>query len=327
MRNDSTERLGVVEVEKLFLQFNWIPRTVFQTDVGIDMTVEICKNGNPIGKFIGVQIKSGDSYFKEKSENTIIFRSNETHINYWLNNSLPILIVLHDLKTSLTIWEVVNRHTVESTGKTFKIKIPLSNTLEKKFADKIERLTEKSPLLNSFQKLILDRPIIGLIAKGEKVVVELRMWIKKPNKKADITIYHVLNDDEISESKEGFFEKIFNDEEILEQKKLTEFTTEGITGYQSLYYFYNWADFKLDESFYESFTDYDDDNMPGYKLVFLEDRFRNYKLPVIPYHIDGNLARYRLRMSLNEYGYSIINFFDYLIGNKQLKIKFDKKYS
>ena len=68
MRHNSTERLGVVEVEKLFLQFNWIPRTVFQTDVGIDMTVEICENNNPIGKFIGVQIKSGESYFEEHSD-------------------------------------------------------------------------------------------------------------------------------------------------------------------------------------------------------------------------------------------------------------------
>lgn len=102
MRYSSTERLGVVEVEKLFLQFNWIPRTIFQTDVGIDMTVEICRNGNPTGQFIGVQIKSGESYFKEKSGNSIVFRSDKTHIDYWINNSLPIIIVLHNIVTILT---------------------------------------------------------------------------------------------------------------------------------------------------------------------------------------------------------------------------------
>lgn len=322
MRYSSTERLGVVEVEKLFLQFNWIPRTIFQTDVGIDMTVEICRNGNPTGQFIGVQIKSGESYFKEKSGNSIVFRSDKTHIDYWINNSLPIIIVLHNIVTELTIWQVVNKQTVEFSGKTFKINIPLTNTLESKYASTIEKLTEKSPLLNNFQKLLMDKPIINLLAKGDKVVVELGMWINKSSGRADIKVFHVLNDSEFEEFEEEDYYRGDDEENDIEQELLEEFSAMGVHSYQSLYYFYKWANFKLDESFYETFSDYDEDEMPGYKLVFIDDRFRGYKLPVIPYHNNGEVAYYRLVMSLNEFGNSILEFFDYLEGNKQLVLNF-----
>ena len=48
-RFTNTERLGVNKVESIFLKdFEWIPRTIFQSDVGIDMTVEVAKNGKPL---------------------------------------------------------------------------------------------------------------------------------------------------------------------------------------------------------------------------------------------------------------------------------------
>lgn len=309
-RYDSTERLGVSEVEKIFLQFNWIPRNIFQTDVGLDMTVEICKNGNPIGKFIGVQIKTGDSYFSEKSGEFIIFRSDKTHIDYWINNSLPVLIVLHNLSTGTTIWQVINKHTIESTGKNFKIKIPLTNVLKKADADVIEKLTETPILLTKFQKLLLDKPIIDKLIKGKKVVVAIDMWINKTRGKADIKVFHVKKDKDLDEDIE------------LKQILLEEYSVTGVNSYQSLYYFYPWADFTLDESFYETFSDYDEDEMPGYKLVFMDDRFHGYKLPTIPYHSNGEVSSYRLIMSLNDYGHSFIDFYNYTVGNRQLEIKF-----
>jgi hypothetical protein len=321
-RYSSTERLGVTEVEKIFLQFNWIPRTIFQTDVGIDMTVEICKNGDPVGKFVGVQIKTGESYFKEKQSNFIIFRTDRTHIDYWINNSLPIIIVLHNNLTNITIWQAINKQTVESTGENFKIRVPISNSLDFKSIDAIEKLTETSPLLNKFQKLLLDKPIIDKLIWGEKVVVDLKKWINKSSGKADIKIYHAKY---VSDFDEDSDEEIEEDDKEVELVLLTEYTAIGIQSYQSLYYFYPWANFKIDESFYESFSDYNEDEEPGYKLVFHDDRFHGYKLPIIPYHSNGEISSYRLVISLNDYGHSFVDFYDFVIGNKQLRIKFDKK--
>lgn len=134
---------------------------------------------------------------------------------------------------------------------------------------------------------------------------------KKTSGKADIKVYHVINDKNIEEGIE------------LKQIELSKYTATGIHSYLSLYYFYPWADFKLDESFYETFSDYNEDEMPGYKLVFIDDRFHGYKFPIIPYHSNGGISIYRLIMSLNDYGRSFIDFFDYTNGNKQLTIKFD----
>jgi len=321
-RFNPTERIGVTKVEELFLQFNWIPRIVFQSDVGIDMFVEICTNGNPIGKFIGVQIKSGKSYFEEKSGDSIIFRSDKIHIDYWINNSLPILIVLHNIEENLTIWQVVNKQTVEPTGKNFKIRVPLSNTLERKFVQTIESLTGNSPILNNFQKLLLARPIIDLLVKNEKIVVDLGLWVNKSSGKADVKIYHIVSEtnDETDEEDEIFFDDDNKDkQEIL----LEEYTAFGVHSYQSLHYFYKWADFILDEEFYEEFSDYDEDEMPGYKTVFIEEKFHDYKLPNIPYHNCGEVASYRFIMQLNDYGRLIVDFFDCLENKKQLSLKFD----
>jgi len=306
----STERLGVNEVEKLFLEFNWIPRTISQTDVGLDMLVEICESGNAKGKFIAVQIKSGISFFNEKKGNNIVYRLDENHADYWLENSIPVIIVLHNLETKLTIWQSVNKNTIVKTGKNYKILIPLSNTLEKKNIDGLKKLTETSPLLNKFNKLILDKPIIDLINKGEKIVIEFCQYLNTLSGKADIKIYHVLQDKDIDEDKE------------LEENLLVEFSAYGIRNHQSLYYFYPWANLKLDMFFYENFTDYDEDEMPGYKIVFIEDRFHNYELPVIPYISDSEFAYYRLEMSLNDFAYSFLDFFSYINIGKQLVLKF-----
>jgi Domain of unknown function (DUF4365) len=51
------------------------------------------------GKLLGLQIKSGESFFKERTPNTIIYRGDKEHLQYWLNHKLPILIVLYDPAT------------------------------------------------------------------------------------------------------------------------------------------------------------------------------------------------------------------------------------
>lgn len=47
----NTERVGLNEVEKIFLSHKWIARLILQTDVGIDMEVEICENDEPTAPF------------------------------------------------------------------------------------------------------------------------------------------------------------------------------------------------------------------------------------------------------------------------------------
>jgi len=73
------DRIGVHKVGLKFLQdFNWIEREQPISDYGIDMHVEIINEGIPTGQLIALQIKSGDSYFKEMTQETIVYRGKKS---------------------------------------------------------------------------------------------------------------------------------------------------------------------------------------------------------------------------------------------------------
>ena len=73
-----------------------------QNDLGIDAIIELIINENPFGKCIGVQIKSGNSYFnKDKTE---CFIPIDNHKNYWLSYSLPVIGIVFDPERNCGFW-------------------------------------------------------------------------------------------------------------------------------------------------------------------------------------------------------------------------------
>jgi hypothetical protein len=139
MQFDATGDLGVSEVQRLVLELGCIFRRQFEGDVGIDGQIEIVDSGIVTGKLIGVQIKSGSSYFREEGDTLITFRTNEAHAQYWLNYALPVLIALHHPARKIVYWQHAMADTVISTGKGFKIDIPKANQLG---IDALGRLAE-----------------------------------------------------------------------------------------------------------------------------------------------------------------------------------------
>ena len=79
----SVERIGVSSVEKIINQMGMIFREQPVDDYGIDAQIEIVENKCATGKLIAVQIKSGNSYFKELTPNSIIYRGKRKHYDYW----------------------------------------------------------------------------------------------------------------------------------------------------------------------------------------------------------------------------------------------------
>jgi hypothetical protein len=84
-----TDRLGVHKVGEFFSSAGWLFREQLNDDYGIDAQVEIAEGYNALGALIGLQIKSGSSYFAEQTNKSIIFRSNDKRIQYWLKHFLP----------------------------------------------------------------------------------------------------------------------------------------------------------------------------------------------------------------------------------------------
>ena len=141
-RFSPTERLGVNAVEKIFLkEFEWIPRSITETDVGIDMTVETVDK-DPNGKFISIQIKSGKSFFKEKNEKKVTYRGKDQHLKYWLNHSLPVLLVLYNPNEEIVIWQYIQEKNITRTEKGWKTDLPLTNVLSLSFKDEFEKIVD-----------------------------------------------------------------------------------------------------------------------------------------------------------------------------------------
>ena len=91
-----TGRAGVVNVDRIFTEnFGWLFREQSVSDLGIDAHVEIVRDGRATGKLIGLQIKSGESYLSDTNEQGMRLYLSNSNIDYWLNHSLPVLVVVY----------------------------------------------------------------------------------------------------------------------------------------------------------------------------------------------------------------------------------------
>ncbi len=316
-RFDNTERIGVTTIEQIFLRdFNWIPRTIFQSDVGIDMIVELTDNGVPNGRLIGVQIKSGESYFSEKDKaGNVIFRCSEVHANYWLNYSLPVIVVLHHPAARLTVWAQVSRTTIVKTGRNYKIHLPLVNTLSAGNRGMLENLAPLAPAINRLQRLIFDLQMIRKLQNGTEISLD---WAYDAATK--FSTVRVLEATYVEWEEDDVMEDQLMSLPPLENEMM-RFTTSKITTFNDFYHFYPWADIRLDARFYEDFPDDEEGEFSDYAMDILYDwdiRQRSGRFE----SIGKGMIKRRYAVNLNRIGKIFIDFFDFLDGGKQLDIPF-----
>lgn len=123
-----TDRLGVTAVQKAFLEFGWAFREQQVQDFGVDAQVEIIKEGLPTGNLIGLQIKTGQSYFRSKGEDYIYY-GQKRHLDYWVGHTLPVFLILCNLETNEILWKRIESSEVQQTDKGWSIVIPKKNVL------------------------------------------------------------------------------------------------------------------------------------------------------------------------------------------------------
>lgn len=153
-RYDPVEDEGVNTVGRIFnRELKWIFREQQKADMGIDAHVEICDSGHPSGRLIALQIKSGESWFKEQSDEGIVFRGSLEHLDYWLEHSLPVIIALYNPLNEEVVWQVVLSKHITRTTKAWKIIIPKSNKLNKQAEFKLKNHSKDSPVIAELKKL------------------------------------------------------------------------------------------------------------------------------------------------------------------------------
>lgn len=309
-RYSETERLGVNAVEKIFLKLGWIPRQIFQSDVGIDMEVEICEKGNPTGQLIGVQIKSGKSYFNELMVGDVIYRGKLVHLKYWLNHSLPIIIILYNPETEQTIWQAIVEKNISRTKTSWKIEIPISNELTRKSIEEIKELNKLPLYFQRLQRLSIHKELMLSLQREKRIVIEIEEWINKTIGRVSISLKRIKN----------------NGDEVV----LSEGTYIHFHGVNSLEILYPWAEFTADEDYYYEaehddflseygYWDSEDNKYIGSAIDFSEYRSN---LPSIRAIEDGSgeTQFYRLELSLNSLAISFLEVNKYLEFDQQLKL-------
>ncbi len=147
MRYNNEERVGVLSVSKIFVDdLKWIFREQAVNDFGVDAFVEITispypfKNIIPTGRLLGVQIKSGKSFFKETTSAYFVYRGNKNHMKYWQNHSVPVIIILYDKELNSAYWQVISESTIIPTEKMFKVNIPKKHLLNKDSSNALEKI-------------------------------------------------------------------------------------------------------------------------------------------------------------------------------------------
>jgi hypothetical protein len=105
--NPLQEDLGLIEIHKVCIEMQAIWRPTPCHDLGVDGQIEFLEQTDNVistGKIVAVQVKSGPSYFKTKTETHVKYYPSEKHRRYWQSLNLPIIIVLHCPNTGQTIY-------------------------------------------------------------------------------------------------------------------------------------------------------------------------------------------------------------------------------
>ena len=113
------------------------------SDFGIDGFIELVINGHVTGKKVAVQIKHGNSYFRNKVISGYKYIGERKHLNYYMNSQLPVFIVLIDDLFEKSVWvEFDVNKTMWHNDSKWWIEIPEENQLYNNFLNAILNLLQ-----------------------------------------------------------------------------------------------------------------------------------------------------------------------------------------
>ena len=117
------ERKGVNAVDARFNNMGWVFRETPHTDYGIDGEVEQAINDELTGS-------------------KIVFYIDEWHYKYWLQYSLPVLILFYDEANNRIIWDQVKLANIEHTTTQHKIQLTPSKVLNENSVEELNDIIQ-----------------------------------------------------------------------------------------------------------------------------------------------------------------------------------------
>ena len=171
-KNQQVDRLGVAVNQIAFESAGLLFREQTVHDYGIDAHAELVEAKRPTGQLIGIQIKTGSSYFSEEAGDYYIYRSDDDHVQYWINHSLPVILTICDPSNGSVHWQAISHSTVSSTGKQWKIRIPKPHQVNLDSRSQLESLATRITPSRSYSILKHDDISVGIAKRyGLEVLI------------------------------------------------------------------------------------------------------------------------------------------------------------
>lgn len=154
-----------------------------ENDIGIDALIEIIENEKPTNKIIAVQIKSGESYYNNRSKDCQI--PVEKHYDYWMNYPLPVYGIVYVPSRDCAFWVNVKAFLKKNDNATLirfkadELNILNSESFTKFFKPRIlERLPELeyAEALRLFHSKNFDKYYLGLLVLFKKFAYKNEVW-------------------------------------------------------------------------------------------------------------------------------------------------------
>ena len=302
---NSTERIGVHHCGEVAEANGWMFREQDVDDVGIDAYIEFTENDGKSRQLLALQIKSGESWFKEQKGEFVIFRSiNERQYNYWTTNSLPCILVLYNPSNQVCIWQKLTVDTIEKTrtGKGYFVKVPISqiflNTKSKEELFSFSKLPEH---ITNYNFLLSQKKFMQIIHDGGEVKLHSEEWVNKSSGRGET----VLIVDDGKEIKKYSYPYYF-----------------PYTPYTEVFpRLFPWAKFSADEDFYEEDDKalwrelncyYDKEEDEWFEVGDSFEIFREKLSPIRVIDHAGEVAEYMLVLNLNELGEAFLKVDNYV---------------
>ncbi|WP_218157011.1 DUF4365 domain-containing protein [Amycolatopsis saalfeldensis] len=315
----ATERIGVDLVAlAVSKHLGWLFREQPVNDVGIDAHVEIVENSEVIPRLLAVQIKSGLSFFDQPVPDGKgwWFRPSDAHVKYWTNHVLPVVVVLVNPETDRIHWQIVTSDTLQKSSRGgWKLRVPEDNILDSTARQQLRALADGDPYVLRVRELQLAQPWMQLLTSGQRLLVSIDEWMHKSSGRGSITLSSIVDDSD-------------------EPEWLADWEVGlGSRGYdEAVPRLFAWADVSLHEYTYDN-ADYDLYEQECVRYDNEGDRhsgvsFGDWQqgrviLPGLrPYSDDGEIAYWRLELSLNALGTAFLLVHDFAThGDPQLITK------
>lgn len=182
--------MGVAQVQSaVTTDLDWIFREQPIADYGIDAHIEIVDGDSVSGRLIALQIKSGSSYFSRATTGGWWFTPEQSHINYWLAHSLPVVVVLVNPSNGTCYWESVTPQKLvrTSTGPR-KLRVPENQQLSSASRRALEELAQGDPYEVRWRELLLAKPWMDRIQQGTRLILDFEEWVNKSSGRGAVKI-------------------------------------------------------------------------------------------------------------------------------------------